>query len=263
MNPWQGVKAMDEKISLEIDGRVAQITINRERYRNALDDESLIALRESLRDCKYRDIGAVVLKGAGLKAFSAGSDLKEMATQTPEEMLNHTELGQMVSDAIEEHPAPVIAAIEGFCLGGGMEIALACDCRIVGAGSKLGLPELALNALPSWGGTVRLPRIVGVGRAREIVIFGRTLSAEEAVAWGIASRAVPQGEAAAAALELARTFEDRDRRAVGLAKSLLSFGYGAPTRTGRHLEYLADMSQLQSESLGEGVKAFAGSKNSS
>lgn len=251
---------MDNKITLDIAGRVATITINRERYRNALDDESLVAIRETLVECKFKDIGSIVLRGTGLKAFCAGSDLKEMATQTPEQMLNHTELGQLTADACEDNPVPVIAAIEGFCLGGGLEIALACDYRIAGAGAQIGLPELALNALPSWGGTVRLPRLVGIGRAREMIMFGRTLSADEAFAWGVANETVPQGQAYDRAFELAKTFENRDKGAVSLAKSLISFGYGVPTRTGRQLEYLADMSQLRSDALEDGVKAFVEKK---
>jgi enoyl-CoA hydratase/carnithine racemase len=153
----------------------------------------------------------------------------------------------------------VIAAIEGYCLGGGLEIASACDYRIAGAGAVLGLPEVALNALPSWGGTIRLPRIVGVARARELVLFGRRLTAEEALAWGLVNRVVPEGEAFAAAQSLAKeTFGRTDPGIVSIAKGLLTHGTAAPSRTARHLELLADMSVLASEAMDSGVKQFSG-----
>ncbi|MCO5083116.1 MAG: enoyl-CoA hydratase/isomerase family protein [Rhizobiaceae bacterium] len=236
---------------------VARLMICRERRRNALDDATMEALRDALIRAKRERIGAIVLCGEGTKAFCAGSDLKEMAEQNYDERLAHTELGQEIGDLIEAHPAVVIAAIEGYCLGGGLEIASACDYRIAGRGAVLGLPEVAINALPSWGGTVRIPRIVGVGRARELVIFGRMLSGAEAEQWGLVARAVEDGTAVAAAMDLARKMAaEHDRKTVAVAKHLLSFGYGIPARSGRHLEYLADMNQLGSEAVEQGVAKY-------
>ncbi len=254
---------MDDTLLYEVADKVATITINRERQRNALDDATLFKLRDALEDAKQGGIGAIVLKGAGLKAFSAGSDIKEMAVQTQTEQIAHTELGQDIADFIERHPAPIIAAIEGYCLGGGLEMSLACDMRIAGAGATLGLPEVRnLSALPSWGGTVRLPRIVGVGRAREVIIFGRTLSAEEALDWGLISQATAEGGAYEAALEVARSFAaEVDPTAASMAKRLITFGWGAPTQTARHMEYLADMSQLASGVLADNVAKFTGKKD--
>ena len=253
---------MDDTLLYEVADEVATITINRERQRNALDDATLFKLRDALEDAKRDGIGAIVLKGAGLKAFSAGSDIKEMARQTQKEQIAHTELGQDIADFIERHPAPIIAAIEGYCLGGGLEMSLACDLRIAGAGATLGLPEVRnLSALPSWGGTVRLPRIVGVGRAREVIIFGRTLTAEEALDWGLIARVTPEGGAYEAALETARRFAaEVDPGAAAIAKRLITFGWGAPTQTARHMEYLADMSQLASGALAGAVDKFTRKK---
>lgn len=236
---------------------IAKLMIRRERRRNALDDATMEALRDALIKAKRIGIGAIVLCGEGTKAFCAGSDLKEMASQTYEERLLHTELGQEIGDLIEAHPALVIAAIEGYCLGGGLELASACDYRIAGRGATLGLPEVAINALPSWGGTVRIPRIVGVGRARELVLFGRMVSGAEAEQWGLVARAVEDGSAVSEAMGLAqRIASDHDRRTVAIAKHLLSFGYGIPARSGRHLEYLADMNQLGSEAVEQGVAKY-------
>ncbi len=249
---------MDEPLLFEIDQGVATVTINRERRRNALDDATLFKLRDALEAAKRERVGAIVLRGAGTLAFSAGSDIKELALQTQDEKIAHTELGQSIADAIEQHPAPVIAAIEGYCLGGGLEMAMACDLRIAGTGATLGLPEVRrLSALPSWGGTVRLPRIVGVGRAREVIIFGRTLSAEEALDWGLVNRVAAQGEAHADALALAREFAaEVDPGAAAMAKRLVTYGWAAPTQTGRYMEYLSDISQLSSDALQTAADKF-------
>ncbi|MCO5072159.1 MAG: enoyl-CoA hydratase/isomerase family protein [Rhizobiaceae bacterium] len=250
---------MTEEHGLEvtIGNGVAKLMIKRERRRNALDDATMEALRAALVKTKREGVGAVVLCGEGTKAFCAGSDLKEMATQTYDERLAHTELGQEIGDLIEAHPAPVIAAIEGYCLGGGLEIASACDYRIAGRSATLGLPEVAINALPSWGGTVRIPRIVGVGRARELIMFGRTVNGEEAVQWGLVARAVADGTAVDEAVAMAEDIaKNHDRRTVSIAKHLISFGYGIPARSGRHLEYLADMNQLGSEAVENAVAKY-------
>ena len=255
---------MDEPLLVAIEDGVASLTINRERRRNALDDATLFKLRDALETAKRERVGAIVLTGAGTAAFSAGSDIKELASQTQDEKVAHTELGQSIADMIEQHPAPVIAAIEGYCLGGGLEMAMACDLRIAGAGATLGLPEVRnLSALPSWGGTVRLPRHVGVGRAREIIIFGRTLSADEALDWGLVNRVAAEGEAYADALALAREFAAAvDPGAAAMAKRLVTYGWAAPTATGRYMEYLADISQLSSEALQNAAESFSGKKKS-
>jgi enoyl-CoA hydratase len=248
---------MEEGLDVRIEEGVATLTINRERRRNALDDATLHRLREALGRASAPDVGCIVLAGAGTKAFSAGSDLKALADLGYEQRLAHTALGQEIADLIERHPRPVIAAIEGYCLGGGLEMALACDLRIAGGGAVLGLPEVTINALPSWGGTARLPRIVGLGRAREMILLGRTLDAATALAWGLVTEAVPEGQARARALEFAREIAaKRDRNVLALAKRLVTLGWDSPTGTATYLAYLADMSQLRSEALAAGVSGF-------
>jgi enoyl-CoA hydratase len=250
---------MDKPLLFEIKDGVATITINREKRRNAIDDATLFALRDALDAAKRERVGAIVMRGAGAQAFSAGSDIKALATLTQYEKIAHTERGQDIADAIERHTAPVIAAIEGYCLGGGLEIAMACDYRIAGDGATLGLPEVRrLSGLPSWGGTVRLPRIVGVARAREMIIFGRALSADEALAWGLVNRATAAGEAYVEALAMAKDFATEvDPGAAAMAKQLLTFGQDAPTQAGRHMAYLADITQLASDALDSGLDGFA------
>ena len=249
---------MSDGLIVEIRDGIAALTISRERRRNALDDPTLFQLRDALQRARQSDVKVIVLTGAGTKAFSAGSDVKEMAEQNHEQRLAHTELGQQIAESIEQHPCPVIAAIEGYCLGGGLEMALACDYRIAGKGATLGLPEIKINALPSWGGTTRLPRVVGVARAREVIMFGRTLDAETALAWGLVAEVQPEGQALARALAMAAEIaEKRDPRCLALAKQLLTNGWAMPTRASNYLEYLADMNQLSSDSLNASVTAFA------
>lgn len=255
---------MQEGLNVDIANGIAALTINRERRRNALDDPTLFKLRDALIRARQSDVKVIVLTGAGTKAFSAGSDIKEMAAQTYDEKLAHTELGQSVAEMLEQHPCPVIAAIEGYCLGGGLEIATACDYRIAGKGAMLGLPEIKINALPSWGGTTRVPRVIGVARARELIMFGRTLDADTALAWGLVAEVVPEGSAFARAMEMAAEIaEKRDRRCMSLAKQLLTNGWAVPTKTGSYLEYLADMNQLSSDSLSASVSKFVEGKKPS
>lgn len=255
---------MQEGLNVDIKNGIAALTINRERRRNALDDSTLYKLRDALIRARQSDVKVIVLTGAGTKAFSAGSDIKEMAEQTYEQKLAHTELGQQLAEMLEQHPCPVIAAIEGYCLGGGLEMATACDYRIAGKGATLGLPEIKINALPSWGGTTRVPRVIGVSRARELIMFGRAIDAETALAWGLVAEVVPEGGAFTRAMAMAAEIaEKRDRRCMSLAKQLLTNGWAVPTKTGSYLEYLADMNQLASDSLGASVGKFVEGKKPS
>jgi enoyl-CoA hydratase len=248
---------MAETLLVEIADRVASVTISREQRRNALDDATLLLLKKTLEGLASANVSAIVLTGAGSKAFSAGADIKELAGKPIKERIASTDLGQTVGDIIEQHPRPIIAAIEGFCLGGGLEMAVCCDYRICGEGAIFGLPEVALGALSSWGGTVRLPRLVGPARAREVILFNRRLDAREALEWGLVNRVVPQGMALQAARALAdEVFGRTDPGIVAIAKGLLAHGNNAPPRTARHLELLADMSVLASDALQSGVTKF-------
>jgi enoyl-CoA hydratase len=253
-----GEATMTEPLLVEIEGKVAVLTINRERSLNALDDATLFKLEAALEALADREVGAIVWTGAGERAFSAGSDIKELAVQTPAERLAHTDLGQRIAEQMEEHPAALIVAVEGWCLGGGLELALAADERIAGAGSSFGLPEVRrLNGLPSWGGTHRLARIVGMARAREVLIFGRELTAEEALAWGLVAEVVAKGQALARAKEIAHALAGEvDREVVALAKRLMTHGADASARAARQLEYLADKSASASAAFEARVKGF-------
>ena len=248
---------MADTLLVETAERIATLTISREQRRNALNDATLLLLKKALEELISADVSAIVLTGAGSKAFCAGTDIKELAEKPMKERIASTDLGQSVGDMIEQYPRPVIAAIEGFCLGGGLEMAMCCDYRICGEGATFGLPEVALGALSSWGGTVRLPRLVGPARAREIILFNRRLDAKEALAWGLVNQVVPQGTSLQTARALAgEVFAGTDPGIVAIAKGLLTHGSGATQRAARHLELLADMSVLASDALQSGLTKF-------
>jgi enoyl-CoA hydratase/carnithine racemase len=242
---------------IEAADGIHTLTIDRASQRNALDDATLDEILDALASARAAGARAIVLTGAGSQAFSAGSDIKEMAGQTPEQRLEHTALGQRVAAAIEAHPAPVLAAIDGYCLGGGLEIALACDLRIAGAGAVFGLPELQISALPAWGGTYRLGRAVGIARAKELALFGRRISAQEAREWGLVAEVAEDGGAVPRATAIARGFESIEPRTTARLKALLNLGQDAGAAVAGHLEMLADEIQTATPAFDEQAAAFS------
>lgn len=173
-------------------GAAAIITIDRQDRMNALSREALVALARAARDA-IADAGVrvLVVTGAGDKAFSAGADLKERQGMTEDDV--REQLGRYRDEigVVDRSPKPVVAAINGVALGGGLELALACDLRVAAASAVLGLPETTLGIIPGAGGTQRLPRIIGEARAKEMILLGRRLTAAEALAWGLLNRVSP------------------------------------------------------------------------
>jgi enoyl-CoA hydratase len=178
-----------ENILLERDGAVAIVTINRPAVLNALNAPTLDELRRAILDLKRDDdVRVVVLTGAGEKAFVAGADIKELAVQTPTSGREHALAGQHIFDLIENMGKPVIAAVNGYALGGGCELAMACTLRIASDTAKLGQPEISLGLIPGYAGTQRLPRLVGKGRAMELILTGTPIDANEALRIGLVNR---------------------------------------------------------------------------
>jgi enoyl-CoA hydratase len=197
-----------DNLVLERDGAVATVTISRPRVLNALNSQTLDELRRAMLDLKRDEaIRVIVLTGAGDKAFVAGADINELAAQTPVSGREHALAGQHVFDIIENLGKPVIAAINGYALGGGCELAMACTLRLAADSAKIGQPEINLGLLPGYGGTQRLPRLVGKGRALALMLTGRPITAIEAERIGLVNRVVPAadlpGEARALAMSLA------------------------------------------------------------
>lgn len=209
------------KVLTERHGDVVLVTLNAPERRNAIDQEMVDGLHRVL-DAHWHDesVAALVLTGAGDKAFAAGADIAQLRERTSRDALKAINSG--IFERIEEFPAPVVAAIKGFALGGGCELAIACDLRVLGESAKMGQPEVKLGIIPAAGGTYRLPRLIGLGRARELVYTGRMVDAHEALRIGLANAVVPDAEVVPKALALAGEIAQNGRLAVRGAKRSLN-----------------------------------------
>jgi enoyl-CoA hydratase/carnithine racemase len=201
-------------------------------------------------------VRAVVVTGEG-QYFSAGADVKEMATLDLSAAPEVARKGLAVYGRLEALRAPVIAAINGLALGGGLELALSCDLRLAGESAKLGAPEVTLGLIPAYGGTQRLPRLVGVAKAKELIFTGAMISAAEALKIGLVNKTVPAGQELRAARDLAHTIAQRSPKAVQAAKRSIVEGLELPLAKGIENETrLFESEVMTSEDLGEGIAAF-------
>ncbi len=202
------------------------------------------------------NVRAVVVTGEG-QYFSAGADVKEMATLDLSNAPEVARRGLAVYGRLAGLPVPVIAAINGLALGGGLELALACDLRLAGESAKLGAPEVTLGLIPAYGGTQRLPRLVGVAKAKELIFTGGMISAAEALKIGLVNKTVPAGQELRAARDLAHTISQRAPKAVRAAKRAIGEGMERPLGQGIENETLLfETEVLNSDDLGEGIAAF-------
>ena len=210
-------------------------------------------IRELAADPKVR---SVVLTGEG-QYFSAGADVKEMATLDPSAAPEVARKGLAVYGRLADLRAPVIAAINGLALGGGLELALACDLRLAGESAKLGAPEVTLGLIPAYGGTQRLPRLIGVAKAKELIFTGAMISAAEALKIGLVNKTVPAGQELRAARDLAHTIAQRAPKAVQAAKRSIVEGLEMSLAKGIENETrLFESEVMTSEDLAEGLAAF-------
>jgi enoyl-CoA hydratase len=237
------------------DGAVALVTIDRQDALNALNVETLTELRDRLGELAADDDArVVVLTGAGEKAFIAGADIKYMSGLDVDQAKEWGALGHEAGRLLETMPKPTIAAVNGFALGGGCELALACDIRYASSRAKLGQPEINLGIVPGWGGTQRLARVCGVGVAKELIYTGRTVDAEEALRLGLVNAiADPVLERA---LETAHALAAKSRLALALAKHLCNLTLGAAHAEGLELEADGFGALFSSEDAREGLTAF-------
>jgi enoyl-CoA hydratase len=195
---------MPDNLLLAREGRTALITVNRPQVLNALNSQTLIELGQAITDVRSdASVRVVVITGTGEKAFVAGADIGELAALSPSDARTHARLGQGVFDAIEQLGKPSIAAINGFALGGGCELAMACTLRVAADTARLGQPEINLGILPGFAGTQRLTRLVGKGAALDLLLTGRHVTAEEAHRLGLVTRVVPAAELMATVSALA------------------------------------------------------------
>jgi enoyl-CoA hydratase/carnithine racemase len=246
-----------DNILLERDGAVAIVTFNRPAVLNALNAQTLDELRRVLLDLQAdAAVRVVVLTGAGEKAFIAGADINELARQTPASGRDLARTGQAVLDLIETLGKPVIAAINGFALGGGCEVALACTLRIAAESAKLGQPEINLGIIPGYGGTQRLPRLVGKGRALELLLTGAPISAADAWRIGLVNRVVPANELMTSTRQLASALARQAPIAMRYILEAVNHGLEMPTADGLHLEATLFGLVATSDDMREGTRAF-------
>lgn len=236
---------MQDSILLNIEHQVATVTINREKRRNSLDHVAMQALHHVLLQCADDDVNVIVVTGAGQTSFCAGDDVKAYADRSARESARHHERGLEVFDCLENHPCLTIAAIEGFCLGGGLELALSCDLRFAGAGALFGLPEVRkLGAMPSWGGLTRLPKVIGIGQAKKMVLLGERIGAEEAEGLGLLSRVVADGDVLKHVLQLACDYAASVPRDVTtIAKRTIDQSFAASPSAAHFTNLLVERSQ--------------------
>ena len=244
-------------VEVKRDGAVAVVTVARPEVRNALNqatnEELLRVARELAGDTAVR---AVVLTGAGEKAFVAGADIAEFRGLTPEQARQSSWLGRKVIDAIEGSPQPWVAAVNGFALGGGCELALGCDIRFAADNARFGQPEVGLGITPGWGGTQRLPREVGNGWASYLCLSGRLIDAEEARRIGLVQAVFPAAELQAEALKLARELAARPPLAVRYIKSQIHHALNVDIEAGHEIERDLFALTFASDDAGEGMDAF-------
>jgi enoyl-CoA hydratase len=247
---------MSELVQVIVEGRLARVTINRPPV-NALSREVLDALEAVFDDLKKdQTVGAVILTGAGEKAFVAGADISEFPRLNSANGEKLSRRGQEVFQKIAEFPAPVIAAVNGFALGGGLELALSCDVRVVAENAKVGLPEVTLGIFPGYAGTQRLPRLITVGKAKELIFTGAVIDANEAYRIGLADDLVPAGESLNKAEEIAGKILKAGPIAVKLAKEAVNRGLEQTLPEGQKTEAKLFASLCDTEDQKEGAQAF-------
>ncbi len=246
-----------QNLLVEVKDRIARVTVSRPEKLNALNRATLGDLDRLF--VGFRDdpaVGAVILTGAGQKAFIAGADIGELARQTPVEGREYALYGQGVLSRVETLGKPVLAAINGFALGGGCEMALACTLRIASSTARLGQPEVNLGIIPGYGGTQRLARLVGRGRAQEMILTGEMIDAAEAHRIGLVNRVVPAEELIARTEELARTILSRGPLAIRYALEAIHRGLTMPREEGLAFEATLFGVLCASEDMREGTSAF-------
>ena len=244
-------------IDVERDAGTAIVTVNRPDAMNALDLEHAESLRDALAGLASDESArVVVLTGAGEKAFIAGADIKYMQALTVLEARRWGELGHACGNLLETMPKPTIAAINGYALGGGCELALACDLRLASSSARIGQPEIDLGILPGWGGSVRLARTTTLGFAKAMILTGRPVDAAEALEHGLVNAVYEPAELHEKTLELCRGLEAKSPVALAYAKEAVNLSLQGPHRTNLESEARLFAMLFASEDQKEGMAAF-------
>ncbi|MHC4605601.1 MAG: enoyl-CoA hydratase/isomerase family protein [Planctomycetota bacterium] len=246
-----------EKIQLEVRDRIAYLTVNRPDKLNALNEQVIGELTEAFLDLRDNpEAGVVILAGAGEKAFVAGADISQFPEMTPTTARKIARKGQHLTRLIETLGKPVICAVQGYALGGGCELAMACTIRIASEKAVFGQPEVKLGLIPGYGGTQRLPRLVGLGRAMEIILTGSNVKADEALRIGLVNRVVPPDQLMATAEKIANKILAVGPKAVEFALDVTGRGMEMPLAQALELEADGFARTATTQDMPEGTKAF-------
>lgn len=252
-----------ETLVIEENEQICTVSVNRPQALNALNAQVLAEFGAFITELDARTQSpaadsprVLIITGSGDKSFVAGADIKELSQMSASEARAFAEHGQKLFRRLEILKIPVIGAINGFALGGGCELALACDFLVCSQNAKFGLPEVSLGLIPGFGGTQRLARYVGLGRAKELVMSGRQVAAEEAFRIGLVNAVVEAGQTVAKAQEIARMIISRGPLAVAAAKQAVEQGYDAPLDEGLSIERDAFSELFRSADTKEGTTAF-------
>lgn len=246
-----------ENLLVEISERIATVTFNRPKRLNALNRATMRELKTALEEIAARDdVGVVVLTGAGDKAFVAGADISELCGLSPAQAFEFALFGQSVLEAMERMPQPVIGAVNGYALGGGCEVAMACDMLIASENARFGQPEVNLGIIPGFGGTQRLARLVGRNVAKELVLTGDMITARRAYEIGLVNRVVPHAELTGAARETAAKILAKAPFAVRTAKMAMNRGLDLDLSNGCALEASVFSAGFATADRVEGMTAF-------
>jgi len=242
---------------VNIDNKIANVTINRPKYLNALNRDTLLEIKNVFEILgQNEDVKVIILTGSGDKAFVAGADIHFMQSMNSLEGYNFARLAQNALMAIQDCPKPVIAAINGYALGGGNEIAMACDLRIASENAKFGQPEINLGITPGFAGTQRLPRLVGKTKAKEMIFTGEMIDAAEAYRIGLVNKVVPATELINEAQKMAEKIAAKSAVSLMLAKSAIDVGFETDLNTGSLYEAKIFGLCFATEDQKEGMKAF-------
>jgi enoyl-CoA hydratase len=250
-------------ILIEVTDNIGWVKINRPESLNALNSEVVASLGHALQDVEQdASVKVVVITGAGEKAFVAGGDIKEMADMTPMAARAFARTGQQLIEYIEKMTKPVIAAVNGYALGGGLELALACDFIYASEKARLGLPEVTLGVIPGFGGTQNLARLIGPNKAREMIFSGKQLTAKQAMEWGIVNEVFPPEQLVPKVMEIAQAIARNGMIAVASAKDSIVNGLHMPKEDGLRYESSLFATLFATEDQKEGMQAFIAKRKS-
>ena len=250
-------------ILVELTDNIGWVKINRPERLNALNSEVVASLWQALHDVeKNAAVKVVVITGAGEKAFVAGGDIKEMADMTPLAARAFARTGQQLIESIEKMTKPVIAAVNGYALGGGLELALACDFIYASENARLGLPEVTLGVIPGFGGTQNLARLIGPNKAREMIFSGMQLTAQKAREWGIVNEVFPPEQLVTRVMEIALAIAHNGMIAVASAKDSIVNGLHMPKEDGLRYESSLFATLFSTQDQKEGMQAFIAKRKS-